>query len=123
NVCFPEGGDGGFFPIDAGDASTPPREACLNPADQAAGSDATKVSDAAQTCGAGCFGMPHKTCAAKCMTRLVGFSEACAACWGDSINCVTTNCLNECLGGAKDPVCIACSNQHCTPAFHACSGM
>jgi len=133
NVCFTGSGDGGLLPSDAGDATTPIADAeagaadaggaCLNAADQAAGSDATRVSDSARMCGVDCFGLPDVSCAAKCMTRLVGFSEACATCWGDSINCVSTNCLAPCLGGAQDPVCIACQSQFCMPAFHACSGI
>jgi hypothetical protein len=133
NVCFTDS-DGGIVSLDAGEASTPVPDAaeasapadaggaCLDPADRAAGTDASTVSDAAVYCGAHCYGLPDKTCAAKCMTTSVGFSAACAACWGDSINCVSEHCLGPCLGGAQDPVCIACSNQFCTPAFHACSG-
>jgi hypothetical protein len=131
SVCFTDGGDGGVFPIDASDGSTPMPDAnadsgagnaCLDPADQAAGSDATKVSDAARTCGIQCYGLPDMTCSAKCMETAIGFSAPCAKCWGDSIMCVSDHCLGQCLGGSQDPTCIACSSQYCTPAFHACSG-
>jgi hypothetical protein len=124
-VCFTDGGDGGAF--DAGDASSPEGgrdagTACLNPADQARASDSGTVNDIARNCGIQCYGLPDKTCAAKCMEMALGFSEACATCWGDSIMCVSDKCLGPCLGGAQDPACVACSNQNCTPAFHACSG-
>jgi hypothetical protein len=130
-VCFTDSGDGGPLPGDAGDGSMPMSDAeagadagsaCLNPADQAAGSDAAKVTDAARLCGTMCYMVSDMTCAAKCMTMSVGFSEACAKCWGDSIKCVSDNCLEPCLGGPQDPRCISCRDQYCNPAFHACSG-
>jgi hypothetical protein len=130
-VCFTDSGDAGIFPIDAANDSAPVSDAevgadgggaCLNPADQAAGSDAMTVSDIARNCGIQCFGVTDKACAASCMTRDAGFSPACAACWGNSINCVSENCLAPCLGGAQDPVCMSCTSQFCTPAFRACSG-
>jgi hypothetical protein len=126
-VCFTDGGDGGVVP-DAGDASPPIADAsgdggaCLDAADLAVAGDMAKVSEAARTCGVECYGNTDKACAAKCMSRELGFSEACSVCWGGSINCVSDNCLGPCLGGPQDPGCLACQSQMCQPAFHACSG-
>jgi hypothetical protein len=128
-VCFTDGGDGGITPIDAGDAAMPVADAsgdagtaCLDAADQAIASDASKTNEAARTCGVECYGNMDRSCAAKCMSRETGFTEACAVCWGESINCVSDHCLAPCLGGPQDQACIACQNQMCQPAFHACSG-
>jgi hypothetical protein len=126
SVCFTDSTDGGGFPVDAGmppvDAGGDGGGACTNAADLAAAGDRTRTNDAARTCGVECYGMSDTTCAAKCMKREVGFSEACATCWGGSINCVSEHCLGPCLGGPDDPGCISCSAQMCTPAFHACAG-
>ncbi len=134
--CFTDVGDGGVLFSDAGtppgdavDAPTsdatddvPIGDACLNPSDEAITSDMDNVSTQAQTCGLQCFAQADMDCAAKCMVKQLGLSDACAACWGGSIVCVSQNCLVECLRGKQDPSCLSCTDQHCNADFHACSG-
>ena len=73
--------------------------ACTNPADQMAEATATFAS-APRDCGFMCFGVADPNCASQCMQGR-GLSGACAACWGDSINCGIKNCLGQCLDSEK----------------------
>jgi hypothetical protein len=129
--CFTDGADGGV-PMVSSDASSPQPDgepdgpvvigdACVNPSDEAVASDMPKVQQAAQTCGLQCFAQAED-CAGNCLETTVGFSKACASCWGTQINCVTQNCLTSCLRGAEDPECQTCTQEACTPAFHGCTG-
>jgi hypothetical protein len=135
SVCFTDSqGDAGP-PQDASDASDASvadqdagtdaglMNACLNPADQSVLSDMQAVTDAAQACGTACFPDPNPNCNAECMVMRAGLTPGCASCYGDSIKCAAANCLIQCISGNEKPECRACSEQYCTPAFRACSGL
>jgi hypothetical protein len=132
SVCFTDSiADAGPTPdasdasIDGRDAGTDagPMNACLNPADQTALSDMKAVTDAAQACGTACFPDPNPTCNRDCMVMRAGLTPDCATCYGESIKCAAENCLLQCISGNEKPECRACSEQFCTPAFRACSGL
>ena len=129
NLCFTDANsDAGAPPSDAstegstdGADAAPP--ACTNPSDQAIAGDTNATSTAASDCGLMCFGNADADCNTNCMMMKTGFSKPCAQCWSDSINCAAMNCIVPCLRGREDPECKTCSDQFCTPAFHACSGL
>lgn len=93
--------------------------ACQNPDDQAVQMGAA-FGSAARDCGFMCFGSTDPTCTAACM-RSKGLSEACSACWGETIKCGTKYCIAECLEQTS-PGCLACNAMYCDPAFRTCSG-
>jgi hypothetical protein len=128
-LCFTDGADGGLPPSDASpDASTPDAAdaapgACANPSDEAIASNTALTKQAAGDCGLGCFGSADMDCNINCVVMKTGFSRPCATCWADSIDCAAQNCIVPCLKGSDDPECVACTDQFCTPAFKACSGL
>lgn len=52
-------------------------------------------------------------------------TDACIACYADSVACALQYCLQPCLAGASDPTCTTCRVQHgCSGTFYrSCSGL
>jgi hypothetical protein len=133
SLCFTDSQTDAGPPSDASDDSTAdgeaggesgPTDQCLDAADQGVLSDMTAVTNAAQACGTSCFVDPDpNSCNANCMVKMAGLTPGCAVCYGNSITCAAHNCLTECINGNGTPACLACSEQHCTPAFRVCSGL
>ena len=57
-----------------------------------------QFSDAMNQCCGGCLGL--RGCFINCWIDLLGYSQACSDCWGDTCQCSSLNCLLPCLGGA-----------------------
>jgi len=126
SVCFTDtadGGDAGNFVTDAtggGDGG-----ACADDADRAITADQTTVKNAATVCGIDCVGqdMSCIPTAASCMSMQAGFSSGCAQCWGEFIYCSVQKCFDRCASNPDSQDCKDCTDQQCSPAYHACSGL
>ena len=101
--------------------------ACLDATDKGIWTSKGKAAFDADmnTCGKKCLG------AAKCVTTCVqgaeGYTDACAACFGDLGGCTAKHCWSQCLGG-ESPKCTACTRTNCVgspaiPGFANCSGI
>ena len=95
--------------------------ACMNAADEAVSSTvdvSTKVGDCASS------SLGNGAAAKPCIVKNTGFSDGCAQCFADTIDCVSKNCVfnGACLG-SDSAACDACRIQNCGPAFTTCSGL
>jgi hypothetical protein len=62
----------------------------------------------------------------KCMTwqgQGKGYTENCAACMSDYIQCNKNNCLWDCSTHQNDQKCNDCAVRKCNPPFNKCSGL
>eukprot|EP01051_Picozoa_sp_SAG22_P003053 SAG22_NODE_143_length_17909_cov_34.254969_19_plen_257_part_00 len=94
---------------------------CANDADAAIWNtnQASFSADMATCCG-GCLG--GRACFVDCWQDLLGYSPACAGCWGDTCACSTVYCLVPCLIGNQIE-CDACVIENCNPTTEACTGV
>jgi hypothetical protein len=107
-------------PMDTGPAADVASGACTNPTDEAVNKSvdvAKKVGD----CASSSLGNGAK--AKPCIVTNTGFTDGCAQCFADTIDCVSKNCVfnGACIGG-DSPTCDACRIKNCGPAFTTCSG-
>ena len=124
------GTDAGDPGIDAGDPGTDAGEpmvdagsssgACTNMADTTALAS-VDIGMIIQTCIGRTFGMQPAT--SECIGMMSGLSTGCTGCFGDTVTCVTMNCLTQCLAGGSSPGCVSCRMMNCDPAFAVCSGL
>ncbi len=118
----PPATDGGMMTVDAGDPGTDAGEPGMDAGDPGVdagdpGTDAGMMASGActnmadttalmsvdigmiiQTCIGRTFGMQPAT--SECIGMMSGLSTGCTACFGDTVTCVTMNCLTQCLAGA-----------------------
>ena len=118
------GMDAGDPGVDAGDPGTDAgmmaSGACTNMADTTA-LMSVEIGMIIQTCIGRTFGMQPAT--SECIGMMSGLSTGCTACFGDTVTCVTMNCLTQCLAGGSSPGCVSCRMMNCDPAFAVCSGL
>ncbi len=93
--------------------------ACTNAADLAVAQDPA-TPGAVGKCGQDNLGAEPATL--DCIKGL-GFSDACAGCFDDTVKCAIMNCLNDCLADQNSQACIDCRATNCDPAFQMCSGI
>jgi hypothetical protein len=93
--------------------------ACDNARDQAIVSSG--LTTTAQSCGLSCFTSATADCHIACVAEQTGLSLACSACWGETIHCGSSSCLQQCLEPASS-ACSECNARYCAPAFQSCSG-
>jgi len=95
--------------------------ACTNAADLAAIQDPAKdIQGGVGTCAKDNLAMEPATL--DCIKAL-GLSDACAACFDGTVQCIFMNCLNDCLADQNSPACIDCRAMNCDPEFAMCSGL
>jgi len=98
--------------------------ACNNPDDKMKLMDQMTAKAAAGACGQMCALDPNQSkCAATCMKMKTMISDACAACWGDTIACGIQKCLMQFIADPNSPMCQMCTMTNCEPAFHMCAGI
>ena len=64
-----------------------------------------------------------ESCVVDCVSKNVGLSRPCSACWGEEGQCIEKHCSILCL---KDPTgneCLQCTNENCMPALEECTGL
>eukprot|EP01062_Namystynia_karyoxenos_P037851 TRINITY_DN2752_c0_g1_i4.p2 TRINITY_DN2752_c0_g1~~TRINITY_DN2752_c0_g1_i4.p2 ORF type:complete len:162 (+),score=61.40 TRINITY_DN2752_c0_g1_i4:49-486(+) len=80
----------------------------------------SKFQDEMTSCGKKCLGA--KSCMASCLTKDEGYSQDCAACFGDCGQCTAQHCLTKCMTG-RTPACAQCvKDAGCDAAFAKCTG-
>lgn len=68
----------------------------------------------------------NSTNAQSCFNDMVEYSEPCAQCFGDAIQCMKESCGTPCssdAGGIPSSACATCTKENCMPAFENCSGL
>merc|ERR1712224_912681 len=65
------------------------------------------------------------SCMTKCMKDNKGFSDTCAACFGELASCTASSCwVATLLEGERSPKQVArCVDKHCIADFKMCSGI
>ena len=97
--------------------------ACDNPTDRESMTAVEdEIAEAMATCAIECLMGGEDTCQATCAQRELSISVACAACFGDMINCTTSRCALVCMN-PDSPDCLPCQEENCIPAFNSCSGI
>ena len=71
------------------------------------------------SCGKQCLGTAE--CMTTCIQTAEGYTDTCAACFGELGGCTAKNCWAQCMGG-ECPKCTACTQANCVPRFTTCSG-
>ncbi len=108
-------------PADTGPADVAASGACTNPADQAV-SSTVDVSSKVSSCASSSLG--NGAAAKPCIVKNTGFSDGCAQCFADTIDCVSKNCvMNGACLGSDSAACDACRIKNCGTAFTTCSGL
>jgi hypothetical protein len=118
------GTDAGDPGTDAGDPGTDAgmmaSGACTNAEDTAIFST-VNIDMIVESCVRTSFGAQPAT--SNCIQMMSGLSDGCTACFGDTVTCVTMNCLTQCIAGGASPGCVSCRMMNCDPAFAVCSGL
>lgn len=118
------GTDAGPVDTDGGDPGTDAgmmaSGACTNTADTTA-LMSVDINAIVMTCVTRTFGAQPAT--SECIGMMSGLSAGCTACFGETVTCVTMNCLTQCIAGGGSPGCVSCRMMNCDPAFAVCSGL
>ena len=96
--------------------------ACTNAADQEI-IGSTDVAAEARTCGLAAIGKPPGS-ATPCIVAATGLTEACAGCYGGTVDCTIANCIGDCAADPSGQPCSDCQvEKGCIAAFEECSGV
>jgi len=100
----------------------PAAGACTNAADQQVWTSKGKANYHADLdfCAKASWGDAAK--ATSCIKNREGYSEGCAACFGDAVHCGATTCISKCIFG-ETAACKQCVTDNCAPAAKTCSGI
>uniref|UniRef100_A0A7S1C2F5 Uncharacterized protein n=1 Tax=Bicosoecida sp. CB-2014 TaxID=1486930 RepID=A0A7S1C2F5_9STRA len=107
-----------------GAATTGTAGGCGNAADMRAWRAAKATAKPAiQKCLVDCaLNKDPQACAGACITKAIGVSAPCAACWVAEGDCTLSHCVFPCISPGS-AACKACSRQHCFPACVECTGI
>lgn len=103
--------------------------ACVNDVAAICGRD---LNTEAGDCGKGCFlaNMSDNEAIAECTLECVKEredpdpSDACLACYLQSVDCARVNCLAPCVEDPAGQACVQCRIEAgCTAGFYTCSGL
>ena len=72
-------------------------------------------------CASKSFGQEPAT--SNCIKMMTGLSDGCVACFGATISCTVSKCLQFCLADQNSVACTMCRATNCDPAFVTCSGL
>lgn len=62
-------------------------------------------------------------CVVDCMQLQIDLSDDCSSCYTIAVTCAASNCVPECAGGASEPECIQCRDDHeCDSPLGDCTG-
>ena len=73
-----------------------------------------------KVCGKKCWGT--SACVSDCMTKSVGISKACAACFGAEAQCTRDHCMSKCAFSPDGAACKQCAISNCQAQETKCSG-
>merc|ERR1712139_714295 len=96
--------------------------ACTNDADQQVWTSKGEANFNSDMSDCGHSSLGNKGKATSCMKGKEGYSDGCAACFGDTISCTASKCWTKCIGG-ETAACKQCVADSCTPALKTCSGL
>jgi hypothetical protein len=94
--------------------------ACMNSPDMLILKNQGMVEQQVHACAQQHLGQEPAT--KDCIEQSTKLSDPCATCFDETVHCAIQSCASECLGGPS-AACQACMDQHCMPAFDACSGL
>ncbi len=61
-------------------------------------------------------------CNTTCFQETLSYSEGCARCFAEMVECWITNCASECPNGGASEECQICASTYCKPDYATCVG-
>jgi len=112
----------GEEPTEGEGEGEPLKDACDNDADIATLEEGD-IYGTVQGCAFQCIADPEGPCARDCIVGETGLSGDCAQCFGDTVQCALSRCMNECMVDPQGQACVDCRAENCDEAFEECSGL